>query len=278
MGLDCWPVKRQVIKPGLRPPWGYSLGDNLDMYYRIDDSISVIEAAFDQVDDSNQFSSLRSLARKVSSESGIYISHQGFKNLYEKYRNAYHSKCYGRLDTITDKLHGHISDLVVSMRKNDLSTFLKKHDITNNQFKYWLKVVPLGEFLRWRVNLYGLKRCVLCEESKPKNQFHFVSSKTGKRGSRCKSCCKRSDGILNELKRDNPLPENHCCTICGIDEEGLSKRYNRKVTFHLDHCHATGKFRSYLCPTCNSGLGHFKDDPTIMQKAILYLQEHSGYY
>ena len=279
MGLDCWPVKRKNVNLSSKTPWGYFLGDDINIFYRNDDLISIIEDAFDKVSDCNQVSSLRSLARHVSSESGVSLSHQGFKNLYEKYRNTYHNKEYGRvLDVITDKVHGNISDLVISMRKNDLSTFFDKHSITKNQFTYWLKMVPLGQFIRWRVQCLGLKRCVVCKESKPKNQFHFNNVKNSTRHSRCKSCCGRSDILIRSLRRDNPLPENHCCTICGVDAEGLSKRYNKKVTFHLDHCHKTDRFRSYLCPTCNSGLGLFKDNTDIMHKAILYLQEHTGYY
>ena len=41
----------------------------------------------------------------------------------------------------------------------------------------------------------------------------------------------------------------------------------------IDHCHATGAFRSLLCQQCNSGLGFFRDDPGMLQKALGYLQK-----
>lgn len=41
---------------------------------------------------------------------------------------------------------------------------------------------------------------------------------------------------------------------------------------HIDHCHVTGKVRGLLCKHCNTGLGHFKDNITNLERAILYLR------
>ena len=38
-----------------------------------------------------------------------------------------------------------------------------------------------------------------------------------------------------------------------------------------DHCHTTLKVRGKLCTNCNLGLGHFKDDPILLEFARLYL-------
>lgn len=58
------------------------------------------------------------------------------------------------------------------------------------------------------------------------------------------------------------LLENHngCCAVCGS-----------KAPLRIDHDHATGKVRGLLCHHCNVALGHFKDSPDIMTKAIEYL-------
>lgn len=53
------------------------------------------------------------------------------------------------------------------------------------------------------------------------------------------------------------------CAICGVEE---TKRYHA-----LDHDHKTGRLRGILCHSCNVGLGHFKDDPALLAKAIAYL-------
>lgn len=58
------------------------------------------------------------------------------------------------------------------------------------------------------------------------------------------------------------------CEICGKpSEEG--KR------LAMDHDHATGKFRGWLCFRCNSGLGMFCDSTDVMEKAIQYLASQS---
>lgn len=54
------------------------------------------------------------------------------------------------------------------------------------------------------------------------------------------------------------------CEICGNEFDKL----------HTDHCHKTNKLRGMLCRGCNTGLGHFRDDPEILQAAIAYLQKH----
>ena len=53
------------------------------------------------------------------------------------------------------------------------------------------------------------------------------------------------------------------CLICG--QKDLDK------FLAVDHCHETGRIRGLLCNGCNSGLGHFKDDPELLKRAILYL-------
>jgi Recombination endonuclease VII len=39
----------------------------------------------------------------------------------------------------------------------------------------------------------------------------------------------------------------------------------------IDHCHLRKKVRRLLCDMCNLGLGHFRDDPRLLQAAIEYI-------
>ena len=47
------------------------------------------------------------------------------------------------------------------------------------------------------------------------------------------------------------------------------------LSLHVDHSHDTNKIRELLCRSCNQGLGHFKDDPALLKKAIKYLNKHN---
>jgi hypothetical protein len=55
------------------------------------------------------------------------------------------------------------------------------------------------------------------------------------------------------------------CAICGKHQSEL------KNTLSVDHDHITGKIRGLLCINCNTILGHSKDNPEILQKAVGYL-------
>lgn len=62
--------------------------------------------------------------------------------------------------------------------------------------------------------------------------------------------------------------QKHVCAICG------SPATVDQRAFHVDHCHKTGKIRGILCNGCNAGLGHFKDDPSVLLRAATYIKEH----
>ena len=53
------------------------------------------------------------------------------------------------------------------------------------------------------------------------------------------------------------------CAICGIQVE---------KSFHIDHCHITGKYRGLLCSNCNSGIGILGDDYRRLEIAAEYLR------
>jgi hypothetical protein len=56
--------------------------------------------------------------------------------------------------------------------------------------------------------------------------------------------------------------QDRACAIC--------KRSDRKLL--LDHCHATGKVRRFLCTGCNIAIGCFHDDPNLTDAATAYLK------
>lgn len=57
------------------------------------------------------------------------------------------------------------------------------------------------------------------------------------------------------------------CAICG-SQHGLA---SRAYPLYVDHCHSTGQVRGLLCQRCNAGLGMFRDQLELVNKAALYL-------
>lgn len=55
------------------------------------------------------------------------------------------------------------------------------------------------------------------------------------------------------------------CACCGTSSPAVSG-------WHVDHCHASGEVRGILCFHCNTGIGHFRDDPARLRAAADYLE------
>jgi hypothetical protein len=73
-------------------------------------------------------------------------------------------------------------------------------------------------------------------------------------------------GITLEQYEDMLSKQGHQCAICGHSDT------SERNTFPLvDHCHKTNEVRGILCIRCNQGLGQFRDDPTLLQRAVDYL-------
>lgn len=72
-------------------------------------------------------------------------------------------------------------------------------------------------------------------------------------------------GITGEQWDAMFLAQGSCCKICKRTDSG------KKVNWHTDHCHKTGKIRGILCHRCNVGLGCFKDDIKQLKLAVQYL-------
>jgi hypothetical protein len=56
------------------------------------------------------------------------------------------------------------------------------------------------------------------------------------------------------------------CAICGLSPETGAR------PLCVDHDHETDDVRGLLCPTCNGGLGMFRDDPALLVTAAQYLK------
>ena len=115
------------------------------------------------------------------------------------------------------------------------------------------------------------KICTRCKKVKPLDAVNFPLHNKTKSGfdSWCRACrstyrsanCRGrhrasiSDEALIDIKKSIDQ-----CVICGVKEKLV-----------VDHDHATGQIRGMLCNHCNRGLGHFKDDPMLLEFAAQYL-------
>lgn len=79
----------------------------------------------------------------------------------------------------------------------------------------------------------------------------------------------RDYGIGIEEYKSMQTQQKGRCWICQVEEKDLTK------TLHIDHDHKTGKIRGLLCNSCNRGLGFFKDEPVLLERAITYLRKSS---
>ena len=113
--------------------------------------------------------------------------------------------------------------------------------------------------------------CTRCQQEKPATAEFFPPHNKKRNGfdSWCRMCrseykstfCRGkhraviSDELLAEIKSTTKE-----CVICGSNEALV-----------VDHDHKTGEVRGMLCNHCNRGLGHFRDDPMLLEFAAQYL-------
>ena len=128
----------------------------------------------------------------------------------------------------------------------------------------------------------NMRQCSICKEIK---SFQLFMPQDHKRRYMCRSCfnLKKNSrpGLKNQqfrkrLKNTYKISEEEYFSIlenqknkCAICDKDISEKR------HLDHCHITGEVRGLLCPKCNWGLGKFKDDKTLIEKAIKYLEKQN---
>ncbi len=76
---------------------------------------------------------------------------------------------------------------------------------------------------------------------------------------------KHKPKALRRKGQPQPLwPVTERCELCGNAQ-------THKILC-LDHCHATGRFRGWLCDPCNTALGLFRDNPVLLRRAAYYLE------
>ncbi|MBI3413254.1 MAG: Hpy99I family type II restriction endonuclease [Candidatus Aenigmarchaeota archaeon] len=124
---------------------------------------------------------------------------------------------------------------------------------------------------------YDKKVCNMCHLLKDMKEFDINQTDAkGRKTTRpsCKVCRVAIDGKPlkpEENRRLNSMTPKDIftCPIC-------KKTSIVGVTANLvkDHDHATGRGREWICDSCNTGLGRFKDDIGLLQRVIEYLKKY----
>jgi len=125
---------------------------------------------------------------------------------------------------------------------------------------------------------YDIKICNMCHLLKDMDEFSINQTDAKGRKTRRPSCieCRkeidRKPLLSSERKKlDKIKPKGvFTCPIC-------KKTSTVGVTANLvrDHDHDTGLGREWICDSCNTGLGRFKDNIETLEEAIEYLKKHS---
>lgn len=60
--------------------------------------------------------------------------------------------------------------------------------------------------------------------------------------------------------------QHNRCAIC-------QKSFSDEINTYIDHCHNTLDVRGILCFHCNTGIGHLRDNPMFVYRALCYLEK-----
>lgn len=91
----------------------------------------------------------------------------------------------------------------------------------------------------------------------------------------CRNCRTGIDGVKLlgvEKKRMMKIKPNKFF-VCPICEKGSIPDITANLV--IDHNHDNGAARDWLCDSCNTGLGRFKDNVELLEKAINYLKKYN---
>lgn len=114
----------------------------------------------------------------------------------------------------------------------------------------------------------GFCWCITCREWIPGDRFVTDRSRSTGKASSCRPCASfrstacRYGLTMSELQALFDK-QSSTCLIC--------ERSGKKL--EVDHDHETGAVRGLLCSRCNKGLGQFCDDPSMLKRALAYLED-----
>jgi RNase P subunit RPR2 len=167
--------------------------------------------------------------------------------------------------------------LVKEVKEKKVKVFfigkLKTKVLDNSAIKY-LDITKTGKPYKYKI-------CNICHILKDYYK-DFAINQTDAKGRKttrptCTECRKAIDGVTLKISERIRLlaekPNNFfVCPIC-------KKASIPGITANLviDHNHKSGNARTWICDSCNTGLGRFKDDIELLNQAINYLKKYRKY-
>ena len=127
---------------------------------------------------------------------------------------------------------------------------------------------------------YDTKICNIChcllsvEEFAPnQNNLHGIVRRPS-----CKSCRtdidKRAPKSSQAKQFEKSKPKNGDPFKCPICQKRSIVGVTAKIV--ADHNHHTGDIRDFICDSCNTGLGRFKNGKDCLKDALVYIKERGG--
>jgi hypothetical protein len=173
----------------------------------------------------------------------------------------------------------------VVVEKNDVGVI--KSEIKGHASIFFIRIWKLVDIDKKYYDIIDVKKtgdnfskkiCNVCHKLKRTTEFAKNQNAKNNRSVRrpsCRDCRVKMEGVnvsradrIEWLKK-KPNNEPFECPVC-------KKRTIAGVTSKvvLEHDHHTGKPGGWICDSCNTGLGRFKDDIKLLKSAIEFLKKN----
>jgi hypothetical protein len=177
----------------------------------------------------------------------------------ERYETSFNKGAVGLVrEEYSDSMVGWLigTDNLWKISKDDLEEI----DVTKTGDKFEKKICnvchclkPTENFARNQTNLHGILRRPSCMKCRT-------------------SIDKRAPKTLQAKQMEKMKPQKGDPFICPICRKRSIVGVTAKIV--ADHDHHTGNIRDFICDSCNTGLGRFKNGENYLQNAINYIKDH----
>lgn len=147
---------------------------------------------------------------------------------------------------------------------------LKEIEVSLSKIKF-LDITKTGKPYKYKI-------CNVCHILK-EDYKDFDTNQTdalGRKTTRptCTECRKSIDGkaLKSSEKRRMDAEKPTIFFVCPICKKASIPGVTANLV--IDHDHSTGNARTWICDSCNTGLGRFKDKIDLLEEAIKYLKKY----